>query len=307
MPPPEGLLVGPAGRALPPGGGRLPLPPLRLPAREPGPRRARRRGARQHPGRDAAQRDEDRQRALPLRTGRDRRPHDDADVRRARRRRVPGLRPSRAGPAALARRRRPLRERVLLHLTRRRGRHQRGGPDARLDRGAAAGRRRRRPVWFGTDPTNAIIAGRDHVRIGHGRMYADVSPVEGTFSGEAESTVDAHVTMRQGAEPERRPGRALTRRRDRPSAAASSRSVSTTQGAPKAPGARPEARAGEESPDFLSRQLITYLGNKRALLGPIESAVRSVGSAPAGRGCGSWTRSPAQASSRACSGATLAS
>ena len=53
------------------------------------------------------------------------------------------------------------------------------------------------PVWFGTDPTNAIIAGRDHVRIGHGRMYADVSPVEGTFSGDAESTVDAHVAMRR--------------------------------------------------------------------------------------------------------------
>jgi transglutaminase-like putative cysteine protease len=57
------------------------------------------------------------------------------------------------------------------------------------------------PVWFGTDPTNAIIAGRDHVRIGHGRMYADVSPVEGTFSGDAESTVDAHVTMRRVPSP----------------------------------------------------------------------------------------------------------
>jgi len=53
------------------------------------------------------------------------------------------------------------------------------------------------PVWFATDPTNAIIAGADHVKIGHGRMYADVSPVEGTFSGAAESTVDAHVTMRR--------------------------------------------------------------------------------------------------------------
>ncbi len=53
------------------------------------------------------------------------------------------------------------------------------------------------PVWFGADPTNSIIAGRDHVRIGHGRMYSDVSPVEGTFSGEAESSVDAHVSMRR--------------------------------------------------------------------------------------------------------------
>lgn len=55
------------------------------------------------------------------------------------------------------------------------------------------------PVWFATDPTNAIIAGGDHVKIGHGRMYSDVSPVEGTFSGDAESTVDAHVTMRRVA------------------------------------------------------------------------------------------------------------
>lgn len=53
------------------------------------------------------------------------------------------------------------------------------------------------PVWFATDPTNAIVAGANHVKIGHGRMYADVSPVEGTFSGEAESTVEAHVTMRR--------------------------------------------------------------------------------------------------------------
>ena len=53
------------------------------------------------------------------------------------------------------------------------------------------------PVWFATDPTNAIIAGADHVKIGHGRMYSDVSPVEGSFSGDAESTVDAHVTMRR--------------------------------------------------------------------------------------------------------------
>lgn len=53
------------------------------------------------------------------------------------------------------------------------------------------------PVWFAVDPTNAIIAGRDHVKIGHGRMYADVSPMVGTFSGDAESTVEAHVSMRR--------------------------------------------------------------------------------------------------------------
>jgi len=53
------------------------------------------------------------------------------------------------------------------------------------------------PDWFATDPTNAIIAGSDHVKIGHGRMYGDVSPIEGTFSGNAKSTVEAHVTMRR--------------------------------------------------------------------------------------------------------------
>lgn len=52
-------------------------------------------------------------------------------------------------------------------------------------------------VWFGTDPTNAIVAGRDHVKIGHGRTYRDVSPVEGSFSGDAQSTVESHVSMRR--------------------------------------------------------------------------------------------------------------
>ena len=55
------------------------------------------------------------------------------------------------------------------------------------------------PVWFAVDPTNAIVAGRDHVKIGTGRHYADVSPVEGTFSGDAESTVESHVSMRRMA------------------------------------------------------------------------------------------------------------
>jgi transglutaminase-like putative cysteine protease len=53
------------------------------------------------------------------------------------------------------------------------------------------------PVWFAVDPTNNIVAGRDHVKIGHGRMYQDVSPMEGTFSGDADSTVEPHVTMRR--------------------------------------------------------------------------------------------------------------
>jgi transglutaminase-like putative cysteine protease len=53
------------------------------------------------------------------------------------------------------------------------------------------------PVWFATDPTNSIVAGQDHVKIGHGRMYSDVSPIEGSFSGDVTSSVDAHVAMRR--------------------------------------------------------------------------------------------------------------
>lgn len=37
-----------------------------------------------------------------------------------------------------------------------------------------------------------------------------------------------------------------------------------------------ESRAGSEHEEFLKRQLITYLGNKRALLEPIESAIQEV-------------------------------
>jgi transglutaminase-like putative cysteine protease len=50
-------------------------------------------------------------------------------------------------------------------------------------------------VWHGIDPTNAIVAGASHVKIGHGRVYRDVPPVEGAFTGTASSTVDAHVRM----------------------------------------------------------------------------------------------------------------
>lgn len=45
---------------------------------------------------------------------------------------------------------------------------------------------------------------------------------------------------------------------------------------PEAPTAVGPEAAGVESPDYLKRQLITYLGNKRALLGPITDAVQTV-------------------------------
>jgi transglutaminase-like putative cysteine protease len=53
------------------------------------------------------------------------------------------------------------------------------------------------PVWHGIDPTNGIVAGNAHVKIGHGRFYGDVPPVEGAFTGTASSSVEAHVSMRR--------------------------------------------------------------------------------------------------------------
>jgi transglutaminase-like putative cysteine protease len=55
--------------------------------------------------------------------------------------------------------------------------------------------RRGEPVWVGADPTNRQLAGERHVKIGHGRHYADVPPVRGVFQGGASSTLDASVHM----------------------------------------------------------------------------------------------------------------
>lgn len=51
------------------------------------------------------------------------------------------------------------------------------------------------PVWVGADPTNRILAGETHVKIGHGRHYADVAPVKGVYRGAATATLEASVTM----------------------------------------------------------------------------------------------------------------
>jgi transglutaminase-like putative cysteine protease len=51
------------------------------------------------------------------------------------------------------------------------------------------------PVWVGADPTNRRLAGERHVKIGHGRHYADVPPVRGVYQGGARSTLDASVHM----------------------------------------------------------------------------------------------------------------
>ncbi len=51
------------------------------------------------------------------------------------------------------------------------------------------------PVWVSADPTNRRLAGETHVKIGHGRFYADVPPVKGLYMGGATSELNAAVTM----------------------------------------------------------------------------------------------------------------
>lgn len=51
------------------------------------------------------------------------------------------------------------------------------------------------PVWVGIDPTNRGLTGECHVKIGHGRHYADVPPTKGVYRGSAEAELDASVRM----------------------------------------------------------------------------------------------------------------
>ncbi len=51
------------------------------------------------------------------------------------------------------------------------------------------------PLWVAVDPTNRGLVGECHVKIGHGRHYADVPPIKGVYRGEAKATLEASVTM----------------------------------------------------------------------------------------------------------------
>ena len=51
------------------------------------------------------------------------------------------------------------------------------------------------PIWIGIDPTNRVLAGESHVKVGHGRHYADVPPIKGVYRGQASATLNASVTM----------------------------------------------------------------------------------------------------------------
>jgi transglutaminase-like putative cysteine protease len=50
------------------------------------------------------------------------------------------------------------------------------------------------PVWVSADPTNRRLAdGETHVKIGHGRFYADVPPVKGLFRGLPDAGAGSHL------------------------------------------------------------------------------------------------------------------
>jgi transglutaminase-like putative cysteine protease len=51
------------------------------------------------------------------------------------------------------------------------------------------------PVWVGADRTNRMLAGESHVKIGHGRHYADVPPIKGVYRSAASADLTARVTM----------------------------------------------------------------------------------------------------------------
>jgi transglutaminase-like putative cysteine protease len=51
------------------------------------------------------------------------------------------------------------------------------------------------PVWVPADPTNRTLGGESHVKVGHGRHYADVPPIKGVFRGEGGAELSASVKM----------------------------------------------------------------------------------------------------------------
>jgi len=51
------------------------------------------------------------------------------------------------------------------------------------------------PVWVAADPTNRRLTGETHVKIGHGRHYADIPPIKGVYRGVAKARLTASVRM----------------------------------------------------------------------------------------------------------------
>jgi transglutaminase-like putative cysteine protease len=55
----------------------------------------------------------------------------------------------------------------------------------------------REPIWVSADPTNRTLGDETHVKVGHGRNYADVPPVKGVFRGTAGAELSASVRMQR--------------------------------------------------------------------------------------------------------------
>jgi transglutaminase-like putative cysteine protease len=49
--------------------------------------------------------------------------------------------------------------------------------------------------WCGLDPTNAVLAGDDHVVLALGRDYADVAPIDGVVFGSGRQRLGVTVTV----------------------------------------------------------------------------------------------------------------
>jgi len=49
--------------------------------------------------------------------------------------------------------------------------------------------------WVDFDPTNAVIAGDDHIVVARGRDYADVSPIDGVFLGSGGQSLEVSVDV----------------------------------------------------------------------------------------------------------------
>jgi transglutaminase-like putative cysteine protease len=49
--------------------------------------------------------------------------------------------------------------------------------------------------WCGFDPTNAILAGDDHVVLAIGRDYSDIAPIAGVVFSSGEQHIDVAVDV----------------------------------------------------------------------------------------------------------------
>jgi transglutaminase-like putative cysteine protease len=49
--------------------------------------------------------------------------------------------------------------------------------------------------WFAPTPTNRLLAGAEHVKIGHGRRYDDIPPIKGVFRGGSGAKMESSVQM----------------------------------------------------------------------------------------------------------------